>query len=293
MEVAIVKANGSLDRHASTALVPWWSVTKSLIAVCILRLAEERRVVLDAPLPGRAYTLRQVLLHRAGIGEYYGVVAYRDAVARGDAAWPADALLARVPPDRLLFTPGIAFAYSNVGYLLLRRMIEDVTGRPLREALHNLVLGPLGLERVRLATTREDMDGTRFPGGHGYDPGWVYHGVVIGPVAEAALAMHRLLTGDLLAPQLRHAMQEAAPVGGVWPGRPWRTTGYGLGLMIGTMATEPAAAAFPVLGHSAGGPGSVGAVYHGPATGRTVAAFTVGDDEGMPESIACRLLATP
>ena len=45
-----------------------------------------------------------------------------------------------------------------------------------------------------------------------------------------------------------------------------------------------------VLGHSAGGPGSVGAVYHAPATGRTVAVFTAGTDEGVAEAQAFALL---
>lgn len=41
------------------------------------------------------------------------------------------------------------------------------------------------------------------------------------------------------------------------PNRPWETTGYGLGLMIGQMTSAGAA-----FGHSGAGPGNVSAVYH-------------------------------
>ncbi|WGF86379.1 serine hydrolase domain-containing protein [Marinivivus vitaminiproducens] len=290
-ESALVRPDGALEPGASAACVPWWSFTKTLIAACVLRLAEQGRVALDAPLAGRAYTVRQVLRHRAGIGDYGGIAAYHAAVARRDPPWPEDDLLARVPPDRLLSAPGTVFAYSNVGYLLLRRSIETATGRAFGPALGDLVLARLGLERARVAATPDDMDRTRFPGGHGYHPGWVYHGLVIGPAAEAALALHRLLAGRLLQPASRAALLERVPIGGPVAGRPWRTTGYGLGLMIGTMAPASGGPELAVAGHSAGGPGSVGAVYHAPATGRTAAVFGEGTNEGVPEALACRMLA--
>lgn len=47
-----------------------------------------------------------------------------------------------------------------------------------------------------------------------------------------------------------------------------------------------------VIGHSAGGPGSVGAVYNARCDGkaRTVAVFTAGSDEGVAEEEALRML---
>lgn len=70
---------------------------------------------------------------------------------------------------------------------------------------------------------------------------------------------------------------------GAAAGRPWRTHGYGLGLMIGTTSTGAI-----VLGHTGRGPGSVIAVYHY-AEGtppRTAAALRPGNDEGAVESAA-------
>lgn len=283
--------DGSPTDITSAAVVPWWSFTKTLIAACALILARSQRVTLDAPLPGLPYTLRQLLQHTAGVGNYGGMEAYHAAVARADQPWSQDELFARVPAEVLQFEPGRGWAYSNVGYLVARRTIEDAYGASLNQVLRDLVLGPLGLHASRLAHTPEDMLTTSFVGGHGYHPGWVYHGSVIGPVLEAARALHGILCGELLSPAEREAMQATYPVGGAIPGRPWLGANYGLGLMIGPMRDAGMTQAVTVLGHSAGGPGSVGAIYHAPHSGRTAAVFAGGEkDEGVAEYQALRFL---
>ncbi len=284
---AAVDARGNLAGGASMVPVPWWSFTKTLIAACALRLAEQDRLALDEPLAGLPYTPRELLQHRAGVGNYARLADYHAAVARGDDPWSDDEVFRRVPPTRLLFAPKTGWAYSNVGYLLLRRLIERAYGAGLREAVRDLVLAPLDLCSSYLAETRADMETTTFVGGQGYHPGWAFHGIVVGPVTEAALALHRLLNGDLLAPASRAAMLDGHPIGGPLPDRPWTTTGYGLGLMIGTMQ-RPGGAPLRVVGHSAGGPGSVGTVYHAPESRRTVAAFTAGTDERIAEDAVLR-----
>jgi CubicO group peptidase (beta-lactamase class C family) len=236
--------------------------------------------------------LRHLLQHRAGIGDYGSLRAYHDAVGKGEEPWPVDVLLSRVPPLKLLFAPGSGWSYSNIGYLFVRRLIEETCGSDLREALADLVLAPLGIRHAHVAKTRADMNRTAFAAGHGYSPGWVYHGVVVGPVVEAALALHRLQNGDLLSPVSRAAMLDMHPNGGALPGRPWITTGYGLGLMMGTMRRNGMLNPLAVLGHSAGGPGSVGAVYHTADGGapRTVAVFAAEATEGVVEDEALYLL---
>jgi CubicO group peptidase (beta-lactamase class C family) len=46
------------------------------------------------------------------------------------------------------FPPGRGFHYGDTGYQLLGLMIERVTGRPMHESLHELILDPLGMERT-------------------------------------------------------------------------------------------------------------------------------------------------
>jgi D-alanyl-D-alanine carboxypeptidase len=283
---AIVEANGTLMDGASTAIVPWWSFTKSLIAVAVLRLAEQGRLALDVPLDDFPCTPRDLLQHRAGVADYSGIADYHAGAAQGDTPWSESELLQRVLPDRLLFKPRSHWAYSNVGYFLLRRLVERTCGTDLSFALHDLVLAPLGLTSARLAQSRSDMHITAFAGGRTYDPGWVFHGLVIGPVAEAALALHRLLRSDLIGPASRAALTDCYPIGQeTIAGRPWVTTGYGLGLMMGTMQHPRIEEPLKLIGHTGAGPGSVGAVYHAPDDRwqRTIAVFTSGADQGLVE----------
>ncbi|HEY8608341.1 MAG TPA: serine hydrolase domain-containing protein [Noviherbaspirillum sp.] len=290
--IAAVDRKGIPENPACTAVVPWWSFTKVLIAAAALRLVEQGRLFLDAPLPGHPFTLRQLLQHRAGLGDYGRLPQYQADVAGGKAPWSEQELHAHVPLTRFVFAPGTGWAYSNVGYLVVRSLIEREVEADLKDVLHDQVLAPLGLQSSRLAVTPEDMRFTAFKGGHGYHPGWAFHGFVIGPADEAALALHRLLTGDLLSPASRMALLDAHPLGGEIPGRPWLTTGYGVGIALGTMKTADGTDPFRVIGHSAAGPGSVGAVYHAPGRRRTVAVFCSGVDEGVAENEALRWLLT-
>ncbi len=307
--VAAVDRDGAVMHGSASAIVPWWSVGKTLLAACVLRLAQAGRIALDEPPPipvgvlepggrGRGesgpappWTVRQLLQHAAGIGDYGSLAAYHEAVAAGERPWPDAALFRLVPPTDLRFAPGNGWCYSNVGYLLLRRLVERVLECDLGEALARLVFEPLALRNCRVATAPEDLAQLALPVPAGYHPGWVFHGLVIGPVDQAALALHRLWHGELLSPATRVAMATAVPVGGPIAGRPWVRPGYGLGLMVGGMAEDGAGAACEVLGHSAGGPGSTGAVYTA-SSGRpaTAAAFTAGTDEGPAEFAALRAI---
>lgn len=290
MLTARIDASTGLATAIGGPRVPWWSFTKTALAAAVLQLVARGAVALDAPVMGRAYTLRQLLQHRAGVPNYGGLPEYHEAVRRGDKPWEVDALFERVGLDRADFAPGQGWRYSNVGYLIVRRLIEAATGVDLETALRSLVFDALDLRSVHCVTTVEDMAATAWGNTRGYDPGWVYHGLLAGTPADAAAFLHRLMAGDVLPPALLAAMCVAHPIGGPLPGRPWRTTGYGLGLMIGEMASVGRA-----MGHSGGGPGSVCAVYHfaDRAVPCTVAAFAQADDEGLTEHEAARLAGAP
>ena len=270
------------------ARFPWWSFTKTVLASCVLRLVAEGRLQLDDLLPGHSYTLRQLLQHRAGVPEYGKLKAYHEAVARRDDPWPIDELLERVGADDLDFAPGTGWAYSNVGFLFVRRIIEEVTGADVETAMRDLVFSPLGLSSPKLAKTPADLDATAWGNRERYHPGWVYHGLLIGTAMDAARFLDELMAGRLLAPDLLAVMTARHPLGGAPPGRPWETTGYGLGLMSGRMS-----GAGPAIGHSGQGPGSVSAVYHFPEARPpcTTAAFAEAEDEGITEHAVARIAA--
>ena len=284
-----VNADGKLAGDASTALVPWWSFTKTLIAVCTLRLAAEGRLTLDTAVPRYPFTIRHLLQHRAGLGDYGALAEYHAAVARDDEPWTDAEVFAHVAPENLLFAPGNGWAYSNVGYLLLRRIIERASGKGLNALLQDYIFAPLELRSSRLAETRADTRATVF-GERSYHPGWAFHGYVIGPVAEAALTLHGIMRGDLLAPEERAALLVAHPVTGPIAGRPWLKGAYGLGVMTGLMRDSSMSAPLRVIGHSAAGQASAGAVYHAPEAGRTAAAFADSGEEGVAETAALKEL---
>lgn len=191
---ARVGPSGTVESETDSASVPWWSFTKTLVAAAVMRLAERGALRLDGPLQGKPFTLRQLLQNCAGVRDYGGLDAYHQAVARNEDPWPVETLLERAGADTLLFAPGSGWAYSNIGYLLLRLIVEDAAAAPLDVALRALVLDPLGLATARVATARADMAATGFPGGRSYHPGWVYHGLVIGAWAEHQAV--RLLRSD-------------------------------------------------------------------------------------------------
>jgi CubicO group peptidase (beta-lactamase class C family) len=246
----LVREGAVVTSSGETADVPWWNFSKTVIAAAALALVRDGRLVLDEPLPTRPYTLRQLLQHRAGLTEYGRLRAYHESVERNDDAWPADEMLARTEANRLIYQPGKGWEYSNIGYFHVCRLIEQETRSPLGVAVADLVLAPLGIDGVRLVTERKDFSPT-------YDPKWVYHGLLVGPLDSAARLLQRLLAGDLLPRHLLSAMLDQYPVGRPIAGRPWKTPAYGLGLMIGETTSGEL-----IAGHTGGGPGSAVAVYH-------------------------------
>jgi CubicO group peptidase (beta-lactamase class C family) len=262
------------------AIVPWWSITKTALAAGALLLVAGGRLELDRPVAGRRYTLRQLLQHTGGLGCYTDGPDYEAALDRHQDPWTDDELLASTERGRALFEPGQGWKYSNSGYFLVRRAIERATGMDIERALTSLVLSPLGIEKSFIARTRADLQRSVFGGEDNFHPGWVAHGLLMGPPSDIVLFMHRLFTGALLPPPLLAAMQERHPVETELSGRPWRTAGYGLGLMI-----EIASPHGLCIGHSGQGPASVSAAYHFPdlTPPLTVAAFAPTDDQGVVE----------
>ena len=259
--------NGQLSAADSQEpLVPWWSFTKTVLAATALTLVRDGLLSLDEVVLGGPYTLRQLLKHEAGLADYGELADYHAAVARGDEPWPASEMLERLDAARLRYQPEVGWGYSNVGYLYVARVIEARTATSLQSAIQQRVLQPLGVTSVRLAKTPAELADVDMGSAAGYHPGWVYHGLLVGSLSDAALLLDRLLGGSLLPAELLAQMQERRVLGGPLPGRPWIVAGYALGLMQGDIEGD-----ILLSGHTGAGPGSVIAVYRcitdaGPAT---------------------------
>ena len=277
---------GEATISPDSASVPWWSFTKTALATLALQLVARGQLSLDGLIVGRPYSLRQLLQHRAGVPDCSGLAAYHEAIRRGDKPWEVRQLLKLVAADQLDFEPGKGWRYSNTGYLLVRQMIEAVTGQDLSSVFRNFLFDRLELNSVRLVASAAELSTTAWGNHSRYDPGWVYHGLLVGTPGDAVRFLHRLMLGYVLPDALLKEMTKYHSVGGPLPNRPWRTTGYGLGLMIGRLD----GAGFGV-GHSGAGPSSANAVYHfgDRPLPCTVAAFAQGNDEGVTEHEAVRI----
>lgn len=124
------------------------SVSKLVVALAVHRLAEQGLLRLDDPVsrhlgwelrhpahPQAPITIRHLLMHRSGLSDAGGYI------------FP----LGTRPRDRLSpesfgpHSPGAAFDYANLGFVILGEMIEAVTGERFDAAIERLVLGPLDL----------------------------------------------------------------------------------------------------------------------------------------------------
>jgi CubicO group peptidase (beta-lactamase class C family) len=123
------------------------SVTKVVATTTALqRLVADGLLSLDTPagqiIPGagaaRDATVRDLLLHRAGLWEW------QPLYLAGPDPWAA---IAGLP---LRYPPG-GYHYSDLGFMLLGRIIEQVAAEPLDQAVADLVTVPLGMPHTRYA----------------------------------------------------------------------------------------------------------------------------------------------
>jgi uncharacterized protein (TIGR03437 family) len=176
-KLVYARSFGYADREHRTAVEPGslfriGSISKPLTALSLVRLQEQGKLSLDTPvfdilreyqpLLGdprmRRITVRQLLQHTAGWNPRASgdplFPTHADIVAAGGSFPPTANDLIRVWIRRPLdFDPGTAFAYSNFGYLLAGRVIEQVSGQSYVEAVRTLLLVPEGISRMRLGRT--------------------------------------------------------------------------------------------------------------------------------------------
>ncbi len=262
------------------ARFPYWSFTKTVIAIAALQLVEGGKLKLDAPLDNQPYTLRHLLAHTSGLPDYSTVKDYHISVAKGEPPWSREHMLDRSLQNGMLFKPGEGWSYSNIGYMFVGELIENASSMPLGAVISDNICKPLGLISIELATSQADFSDLHWSEAAQYDPRWVYHRCLTGTASDATRLLHALFTGKLLKPKTLENMLIRRSLGGPLAGRPWESCGYSLGLMAG-----PLNGLGRVIGHSGGGPFSVNAVYHFPDVSDpiTVSCFTDGTDEGVAE----------
>ncbi len=279
-----------------------YSLTKTIISALILKLAENGALSVEDRLDkwfpliknSGSISILNTLMHTGGLGDYGGLTDYHNAVKKGMAPWSFDEFINRTIGGKLLFTPGSKFSYSNIGYMLLKKIIEIEYGRSFFDALQSFICVPLNLKYTKVSSTVESLKDNLF--GLScylgtkespvdvckiYHPQWVSHGVISSNAYEIAVIYKSLFNGCLMSEAQLELMVKGIKVEGV-TGRPFYEPYYGAGLMIDIGSPYG-----PVYGHTGGGPGASAACYHlvrknGPVT---AAILTDGEDPVQAERI--------
>lgn len=139
------------------------SLTKTFVAVLVLRLRDEGRLDLADPLGTHlpaaprdtaGLTVAQLLAHTAGLASETPAPWWErtDGSVRPELADILDADGVKHPAGRL-------FHYSNPGFALLGALVEQLRGKPLEQVLAEEILGPLGMTRTSLLPQAPHADG--------------------------------------------------------------------------------------------------------------------------------------
>ena len=143
------------------------SISKVVTAWGVMRLVEDGKVDLDAPIsryvsrwrlpPSDAnnmVTVRRLLSHTSGLSmsavPWYGP-------AESVPSLPAMLSEAK-DPVRLVDTPGAAYHYSGGGYALLQLLIEEVSGESYEAFITERVFHPLGMTHSTFSVPETGKD---------------------------------------------------------------------------------------------------------------------------------------
>lgn len=203
------------------------SITKTYVAATVLRLWEQDRIDLDAPvtrwlpaawmakLSGDGYaperiTVRHLLSHTSGMADHAQDARFLEAIkADPGGEWTRARDIARlVAWTDPVGMPGEKYSYSDTGYVLLGSIIETITGEDLPDAVRAL----LGLDRLGLSGTwweRYQPAGARVRvhqvhGGidtHGWNPSMDLYGGggLVASTADVAMFFNALLESRVFA----------------------------------------------------------------------------------------------
>ena len=161
--LSVSLASGVSDRATGAKLTPdqphrMASNTKTYVSATTLRLYEDGKLKLDAPIAGLlskesvetlrrggydpdVITVRHLLTHTSGIFDYAMSAPYQEAaLGNPNKRWTrAEQVRFAVDHGQPYGAPGSIFKYSDTGYILLAEIIERLTGQPYAAAMRELL----------------------------------------------------------------------------------------------------------------------------------------------------------
>jgi CubicO group peptidase (beta-lactamase class C family) len=128
------------------------SVGKQFTATAVMMLVEEGKIGLDdpltkffpdAPAAWKDVTVRELLSHTGGFGDYPKTFDFRKD-------WTEDEELKLIENIPLAYPPGTKWDYSNFGYVTLGILLHRVTGEFYGDFLQQRIFQPLGMSSTRI-----------------------------------------------------------------------------------------------------------------------------------------------
>jgi CubicO group peptidase (beta-lactamase class C family) len=128
------------------------SVGKQFTAAAIMLLVQDGKLGLDdpvtrffpqAPAPWARVTIRHLLTHTSGAGDYPENFDFRRDFSEAE-------LVAMVLAQPFGFAPGAEWRYSNLAYVLLGAIIRAASGRFYGDFLAERIFQPLGMTTARV-----------------------------------------------------------------------------------------------------------------------------------------------
>ncbi|MFJ9950174.1 serine hydrolase domain-containing protein [Kitasatospora sp. NPDC091207] len=289
-------ARSMIDDHAPDTDVQYriGSLTKTFVAVLVLRLRDEGLLDLADPLkrhlpgtPADEATVAQLLAHSAGLASETPAPWWE----RTDGSLRPELgdVLEREHP--LKHPAGRLHHYSNPGYALLGALVERLRGEPWDEVLRREILAPLGMDRTTLLPQQPHAGGFAVhPWADVMLPEPLTDTGVMAPAGQlwstaADLARWaafltggdpKVLAADSLAEMRRPAV---GPEGENWSG------GYGLGLQL--LRHEGRV----LYGHTGSVPGFTAGLWVSETDGLAAIALANATSGGNTPRVAAELIA--
>lgn len=141
------------------------SITKTFTAVLILKLYEQGKIDLNATIgkympdykgEGKdKVTIHNLLTYSSGIPNCEGstgIMVYQTPISVAD-------FITKHCSGNLEFEPGKQFSYNNGDYVLLGKIIENITGKTFTHYLESEILNPLAMENTSMLSSKNIVSG--------------------------------------------------------------------------------------------------------------------------------------
>ncbi|MES2523422.1 MAG: serine hydrolase [Gemmatimonadota bacterium] len=134
------------------------SVAKQFLSTAVLLLMQDGKLALDddarkyipeLPVYSRPITVRHLLTHTSGLREWSNLVDWQ-GWPRGTRVYTQPYVFDVITRQKALNYPvGDFYSYTNSGFLLLRTLVERVSGQPFAEFTKARIFVPLGMTHTR------------------------------------------------------------------------------------------------------------------------------------------------